>query len=60
FVSGLTVETAVAIAGGFSPRAQKSSVEITRQINGELIIGRVPVTDPVRPGDVVKIGQRLF
>ena len=60
FVPGLTVETAVAIAGGFTPRAQQGSVEISRQINGEILVGRVPITDPVRPGDVIKVGQRLF
>jgi polysaccharide biosynthesis/export protein len=60
FVAGLTVETAVAVAGGFTPRAAARSAEITRQINGQLIAGRVPITDPVRPGDVIKIGQRFI
>ena len=60
FVAGLTVETAVAIAGGYTPRARQDVVEISRQINGEIIRGRVPPTDSVRPGDVVKVGQRLF
>jgi polysaccharide export outer membrane protein len=60
YVSGLTVETAVAIAGGYAPRAQQGTAEITRQINGEIVVGRVPSTDPVRPGDVVKVRPRLF
>jgi polysaccharide export outer membrane protein len=60
YVSGLTVETAVAIAGGYAPRARQGSAEITRQINGEVLVGTVPSTDPVRPGDVVKVVPRLF
>lgn len=60
YVSGLTVETAVAIAGGYGPRARQGSAEITRQINGEVLVGTVPSTDPVRPGDVVKVVPRLF
>jgi polysaccharide export outer membrane protein len=60
YVSGLTVETAVAIAGGYAPRALQGKAEISRQINGEILVGRVPSTDPVRPGDVVKVLPRLF
>lgn len=60
YVTGLTVQTAVAIAGGFTPRAFEDLVEITRQINGEVMTGAVPLTDPVRPGDVLTVRQRLF
>ncbi|MGE3148921.1 MAG: polysaccharide biosynthesis/export family protein, partial [Pseudorhodoplanes sp.] len=35
YVANMTVETAVAIAGGYSPRAKKSAVQITRQQNGQ-------------------------
>lgn len=60
YVNGLTAETAVAIAGGFTPRAREGSVEITRQINGEIMRGAVPLTDPIRPGDVIRVHQRLI
>ena len=30
YVANMTAEAAVAIAGGFSPRAEKSKVELTR------------------------------
>lgn len=60
YVDGLTVQTAVAIAGGFTPRAAEGAVEITRQINGEILTGVVPLADSVRPGDVIRIRQRLF
>ena len=51
---------AIATAGGFSPRAQQGNVDITRQINGEVFSGRVPITDPVRPGDTIYVRERFF
>ena len=60
FVNGMTVQTAVAIAGGFTPRGQRSSAEITRQIDGQLVTGTVPITYQVQPGDTIVIKERWF
>ena len=60
YVNGMTVQTAIAIAGGFSPRANRKSVIIARQINGEIIHGRADLNMPVRPGDTINIKERLF
>lgn len=60
YVPGLTVQKAVAIAGGFSPRANQGSVDVTRDINGEVITGRVRTSDPLLPGDTVYVRERLF
>ncbi|MCT4657178.1 MAG: polysaccharide export protein [Cohaesibacter sp.] len=60
YVTGMTVQTAIAIAGGFTPRAKQRYVDITRQINGKIITGRVGLTDPVRPGDTIYVKERLF
>lgn len=60
YVSGLTAQTAVAIAGGFTPRAQQGNVDVTRQIKGEIMTGRVPLSDPLRPGDTIYVRERLF
>lgn len=60
FVPGLTVEAAIAVAGGFSPRASEEWISVTRQIDGKVITGVVPVSDPVRPGDILKIRRRLI
>ncbi|MDJ1156914.1 polysaccharide biosynthesis/export family protein [Chelatococcus sp. SYSU_G07232] len=60
FVSGMTVQTAVAIAGGFSPRAVQSSAEVTRQVDGRILVATVPITYPLRPGDTVVIKERWF
>jgi len=60
YVAGMNVQNAVAIAGGFSTRANKRDVDITRKINGNTITGRVKITDPIIAGDTVYIRERLF
>jgi polysaccharide export outer membrane protein len=60
FVAGMTVQNAVAIAGGFTARATLNDVDITRQINGDVMSGRVPITDPIRPGDTIYVRERYF
>jgi polysaccharide export outer membrane protein len=60
FVSGMTVQTAVAIAGGYTPRARQEPVTVTRQVEGRIIQGRVPAGHPVRPGDTINVSERLF
>ncbi|HWG03570.1 MAG TPA: polysaccharide biosynthesis/export family protein [Beijerinckiaceae bacterium] len=60
FINGMTVENAVAVAGGFTPRAYKWSAELTRVINGVPVVATVPITQPVQPGDTVTIRERFF
>jgi polysaccharide export outer membrane protein len=60
YVNGMTAQTAVAIAGGFTWQAQQSSVEITRQVSGELIRATVPLYQPIRPGDTIRVHVRWF
>ncbi|MES2906103.1 MAG: polysaccharide biosynthesis/export family protein [Pseudomonadota bacterium] len=60
YVNGMTAQTAVAIAGGFSPRAKQSSVEVTRQVSGEVIRSTVPLYYPIRPGDTIRVHERWF
>jgi polysaccharide export outer membrane protein len=60
FINGMTVETAVAVAGGFTPRAYKESAEITRIVNGVPVVATVPMIQPVSPGDTVTIRERFF
>jgi polysaccharide export outer membrane protein len=60
FVSGMTVQTAVAIAGGFTPRAVRSYAEITRLTPRGPVTGSAPITDQVRPGDTIVIKERWF
>jgi polysaccharide export outer membrane protein len=60
YVANMTVETAVAIAGGYTPRAQKYRIEISRQVSGLTEKRVVSPNYPVRPGDTVQIAERWF
>lgn len=60
YVANMTVETAVAIAGGFTPRAYKGTVNLTRGIDGVLTRGKVPLVFPVQPGDTIRVSERWF
>jgi len=60
YVANMTVETAVAIAGGFTPRAYHTDVVISRTVGGQTVRTTVPVTTPVRPGDTITINERWF
>ena len=60
FVPNMTVESAVAIAGGFTPRARRGPVEIHRALDGGTGVGAVPLNYPVRPGDTVVVAERWF
>ena len=60
YVPGMTVQKAVAMAGGFTPRGSQGSVDITRSVNGKVMIGRVRTSDPLLPGDTIYVRERLF
>lgn len=60
YVANLTTETAVAIAGGFSPRAFKTTVELSRKAGGQMVRSEVPLDYPVRPGDTILVKERWF
>lgn len=60
YVPGMTVQNAIAIAGGFSARANQADADITRHINGKVLTGRVPITDPILPGDTIYLRERLL
>jgi polysaccharide export outer membrane protein len=60
FVSGMTIETAVAIAGGYSDRASDRKFRITRRENG-LVETHYGSSDyAVKPGDTVFVYERFF
>ena len=60
FVPNMTVENAIAIAGGFTPRAYKDKVTVTRQIQGQPGRYELPMRMPVRPGDTITVTERWF
>jgi polysaccharide export outer membrane protein len=60
YVPHMTVENAVAIAGGFTPRAYRWDVRIDRPVEGGVIRKSVPPITRVRPGDTIKVKERWF
>jgi polysaccharide export outer membrane protein len=60
FINGMTVQNAVAVAGGFSPRASRSGADLTRVTEHGPVTYFVPLTHPVRPGDTVTVRERFF
>jgi len=60
YVADMTVEQAIAIAGGFAPRAYKRKVELTSSASGAPVKGEVPLSYPMRPGDTVLVKERWF
>ena len=62
YVPNMTVETAVAIAGGFTPRAYRHEAKIDRPVPGGVLRSReaVPLLSHVQPGDTVVIKERWY
>ena len=60
YVPNMTVESAVAIAGGFSPRARRDGVTLTHTDSSGSIRIVVPLGTAVSPGDTVLVGERWF
>jgi polysaccharide biosynthesis/export protein len=60
YVPNMTVESAVAIAGGFSPRARRDVVTLTHTDASGAARFVVPLGTPLSPGDTVQVGERWF
>ncbi len=60
FVNGMTVRSAVAVAGGYTARANKRKVMLTRRLNKKRITTYVQPGYYIRPGDTLEIRERFF
>jgi len=60
YVPNMTVESAVAIAGGFSPRALRDRVTITHTDGAGTARYVAPTGTSISPGDTVLVGERWF
>jgi polysaccharide export outer membrane protein len=60
YVPNMSVESAVAIAGGFSPRARRDRVTLTHIDNSGSSRTVVPLDTALGPGDTVLVGERWF
>lgn len=60
YVSGMTVQTAIAIAGGYTYRADQRGVVITRRGQDTPIRGYAANDELVMPGDTIYVDERYF
>ena len=60
YVPNMSVESAVAIAGGFSPRAKRDRITLTHTDAGGSVRTIVAPGTPLSPGDTVLVGERWF
>jgi polysaccharide export outer membrane protein len=60
YVPNMSVESAVAIAGGFSPRALRDRVTLTHTDSSGSMRVVVPLGTALSPGDTVLVGERWF
>lgn len=60
YQNGMTVQNAIAIAGGYSARANQKDVMLTRKDATGTQTRKVPVTTQLYPGDIVFVRERWF
>jgi polysaccharide export outer membrane protein len=60
YTNGLTVQNAVAAAGGFTYRANKRVVYIKSIDSDREVAYELTPTTVVKPGDTLRIGERIF
>jgi protein involved in polysaccharide export with SLBB domain len=60
YVNGMTVVNAVALAGGYTPRADKGGIYIEHGNDEKGQEHRAQESTPVLPGDVIHVPERFF
>ncbi len=60
YVSGMTVQNAIAIGGGYTERGHQGPVLMTRKTAEGTISRKVDVTTQMYPGDIIYVRERWF
>ncbi|MGF7159958.1 polysaccharide export outer membrane protein [Rhodoligotrophos appendicifer] len=60
YAAGMTIQTAIALGGGYTPRANQGDVLVTRRSSSGTHSVLMPVITPLYPGDIVYIKERWF
>jgi len=60
YVEGLTVEKAIALAGGLTQRASEGKITMIREKNDNKVGESVKMDIAVSPGDVITVGESIF
>lgn len=60
YAEGLNGLKVVALAGGYSSRAKRDRLIVTRVYNGRAVTFAASPYDPIHPGDAIRVPERLF
>lgn len=60
YMDGLTVEKAVALAGGYTLRAAEGDIKVVREADPDNPLDVTRPSTPVQPGDVITVGESFF
>jgi polysaccharide export outer membrane protein len=60
YVNGMTVETAVAISGGYTPRTSEARFRVSRRVDGTIEVAKGGIDCVIPPGDTIKVRERFF
>ncbi|MCX7113960.1 MAG: polysaccharide export protein [Proteobacteria bacterium] len=60
FLPGLTVQKAIALAGGFTERAARSSISVIHDDDASQTPQEVELGSPIRPGDILLVDESFF
>ena len=60
YISGMTVEAAVATAGGFAPNANQHAIRRTRRVDGVPAVVEVPSQFMILPGDSIYVNESFL
>ena len=60
YAPGMTIEAAVAAAGGYTIHADKDVMRVTRRAGNEAVTENVPSTSMIAPGDMVVVRERWY
>lgn len=60
YVGGMTVLNAVALAGGYTPRGDPDDILVKHANNTSGAGSSIKEGDPVEPGDIIRVRQKLF
>jgi polysaccharide export outer membrane protein len=60
YVAGMTVLNAIALASGFTPRADQGDINVKHANTGSAKPEKIGQNDVVLPGDVITVTERFF
>ena len=60
YVNGMNILQAVAISGGFTYRANRKSIEVTRRAKKSSDPVKMSPTQDIKPGDIIYVRERFF